>query len=602
MQVFDEADKNHQARSDQSGKEEHRQRFHCEVQQDIHDGNCNCMVRDCNCMVRRCENVRLAAMLRIPLRLWILVAFSGALQVLPFPVAGPAPAWRTAFCWIALVPLLAALLAKDKTGRPLSVLQAALLGYVSGIVWYCGNCYWIYQTMYLYGGLSKPVSMGILFLFCLYLGLYHALFGALAGLLRRSPLGKSGVLVAAPFLWVAVELARARITSFPWDQLGVSQVDNRLLTMLAPYAGVYAISFLIVVVNVLFVAAIRLQPQSRRLLLTAACALLGAALQSGRLLSPAPLPSSATAFLLQDNLQVGAERAGDQMDQLHMLSRFTQLSEHPSGAVYHGMPSADQQPIVPAAGPRRPDLIVWPEAPTDFRLDDPAYLRWMSELAQNSHASLIIAGMAVEFDRALPRGYRLYNSAAFFAPNGTYSGRYDKMHLVPFGEYIPFKDFLFFAKNLTQQAGDMDHGTHRVNFTSAGHSYGTFICYESIFADEVRQFVRNGAQVLVNVSDDGWYGDTSAPWQHLNMARLRAIENHRWLLRSTNTGVTASIDPYGRVIVSAPRHVRTAISVRFGYESDLTFYTLHGDLFAYLCALVTLLFMAFAMVDRKSLA
>ena len=588
MQIFNEADEHDQSGADHSSEEQGSEGLHRQSEQDIHDGNCNCMAR-------RCEDVRLAAMLRVPLRLWILAAFSGALQVLPFPIAGPTPPWRTAFCWIALVPLLVALLAKDKAGRPLSALQTALLGYISGIVWYCGNCYWIYQTMYLYGGLSKPVSLGILFLFCLYLGLYHALFGALAGLLRRSRLGQAGALAAMPFLWVAVELARARITSFPWDQLGVTQGDNHLLTMTAPYAGVYGISFLIALVNVLFVAAIRLRPKSRRLLLTAACVLLSAALQSGRLLSPAPLPSPATAFLLQDDLQVGAERAGDQMDELQMLTRFTQLSEHPSGAVYHGMPSVEQPPIIPPGGQRRPDLIVWPEAPTDFRLDDPTFLRWMSMLAQDSHASLIIAGMAVEFDRAVPRGYRLYNSAAFFSTSGNYSGRYDKMHLVPFGEYIPFKDLLFFAKNLTQEAGDMDHGTHRVNFNSAGHSYGTFICYESIFADEVRQFARNGAQVLVNVSDDGWYGDTSAPWQHLNMARMRAIENHRWLLRSTNTGITASIDPYGRVILSAPRHVRTSIAVQFGYENDLTFYTLHGDVFAYLCALATLVLAAFAL-------
>jgi apolipoprotein N-acyltransferase len=125
-------------------------------------------------------------------------------------------------------------------------------------------------------------------------------------------------------------------------------------------------------------------------------------------------------------------------------------------------------------------------------------------------------------------------------------------------------------------------------FRANGRTFGIFICYESIFADEVRQFAINGAQVFVNISDDGWYGDTSAPWQHLNMTRMRAVENHRWILLDTNNGVTTSIDSYGRVTVSAPRHVATSLVARYGYNDDLTFYTRHGDLFAILCGIITL--------------
>jgi apolipoprotein N-acyltransferase len=137
--------------------------------------------------------------------------------------------------------------------------------------------------------------------------------------------------------------------------------------------------------------------------------------------------------------------------------------------------------------------------------------------------------------------------------------------------------------------GDFNRGTKRFVFSAGdGHQFGVFICYESIFADEVRHFAKSGAEVLVNVSDDGWYGDTSAPWQHLNMARMRAIENRRWLLRDTNSGVTAAIDPYGRVTQSTDRHVFTSLAVRYGYNSRRTFYSLFGDVFAYLCFLVVL--------------
>src|SRR6202043_2361980 len=134
----------------------------------------------------------------IPARLWALAALSGVLQILPFPIAGPVPSWRTAFCWIALLPLFFALLERNSAQRPLSILQSTVLGYISGCIWYLGNCYWIYQTMNLYGGLAKPTSAGILLLFCLYLGLYHALFGALIGTLRRLPLSRNHILLLAP--------------------------------------------------------------------------------------------------------------------------------------------------------------------------------------------------------------------------------------------------------------------------------------------------------------------------------------------------------------------------------------------------------------------
>ena len=170
---------------------------------------------------------------------------------------------------------------------------------------------------------------------------------------------------------------------------------------------------------------------------------------------------------------------------------------------------------------------------------------------------------------------------------------------MPFGEFVPYREVFFFAHKLTQQLVDLQRGWDRKVFRADGHTFGIFICYESVFADEVRRFALNGAQVLINISDDGWYGDTSAPWQHLNMARMRAIENHRWILRDANNGVTTSIDPHGRVTLSAPRHVLTSLVARYGYESDLTFYTRHGDLFAYGCGIIVLGVVAFAVTHQR---
>ena len=220
----------------------------------------------------------------------------------------------------------------------------------------------------------------------------------------------------------------------------------------------------------------------------------------------------------------------------------------------------------------------------------------MSNLAHAADAPVISSSIGIDEGSDATRTY--YNSAAFIAPDGSMAGRYDKMHLVPFGEYTPYKRLFFFAGNLLQDVGIFEPGTKRLVFHTGGHTYGTFICYESIFGDEIRQFENLGADVLVNISDDGWYGDTSAAWEHLNMVRMRAIENHRWVLRATNTGVTASIDPDGRVVVSAPRHIRTSLRATFDYEQDVTFYAAHGDLFAYLCALITALGLASSMVRR----
>ena len=219
----------------------------------------------------------------------------------------------------------------------------------------------------------------------------------------------------------------------------------------------------------------------------------------------------------------------------------------------------------------------------------------MSSLARTAEAPIIVGNIGIDATTANARGYNMYNSASFITPQGEFAGRYDKMHLVPFGEYVPFKQLFFFAKSLLTEVGTFDPGAQRTVFTTGGHTYGIFICYESIFADEIRQFAQQGAEVLVNISDDGWYGDTSAPWQHLNMVRMRAIENHRWILRATNTGVTAAINPFGRVTAAAPRHIRTSIQRPLRLRERPHLLHRHGDLFAYLCALVTALAFAFSL-------
>jgi apolipoprotein N-acyltransferase len=236
--------------------------------------------------------------------------------------------------------------------------------------------------------------------------------------------------------------------------------------------------------------------------------------------------------------------------------------------------------------------VVWPEAPAPFVEGDPRFQQSIAALARLMQAPVVVGGIGNEYASDL-QAWQDYNSAMIVAPDGNRVGRYDKIHLVPFGEYIPFKNLLVFAHKLTGKVSDFTRGADRRAFLlpthdGAHHRYGIFICYEAVFADEVRHFARNGAEVLVNISDDGWYGDTSAPWQHLNMARMRAIENRRWLLRDTNNGITSAIDPYGRVRQSIPRHQADALPARYGFRDDITFYTAHGDVFAWCCAILSI--------------
>jgi len=538
----------------------------------------------------------------IPLPLWAMAVLSGILQILPFPIAGPVPVWRTTFCWVALLPLIWAILANDKNDHPLTLRHGAAIGYLCGFLWYLGNCYWIYQTMYLYGGLAKPVAAGILVLFCLYLGLYHALFGAILATFRTR-FGRQAALLFVPFAWVAVELARARITGLPWDLLGIAQVDNPLLTRLAPVTGAYGLSFVIAAVNALWLLRIRLRERryTRPALTAAGVVIVVVYILCLRLVAnPKPSSTSATATLVQENLEVGAANTGPQPTTQQFLDSFSYLSRHPSRKFLLGTPELRDTQTLYLVRPRDEEesevnppiatnLIVWPESPAPFEDIDPQFRSAMSALARSAQAPIIVGNTGFEPSPTARSGYIPYNRASFIDADGTFDGHYDKMHLVPFGEYVPFKQFFFFAKNLLNEVGTFEPGAQRTVFSTGGHAYGVFICYESIFGDEIRQLSQQGADVLINISNDGWYGDTSAAWQHLNMVRMRAIENHRWILRATNTGVTASINPYGHVITALPRHLRSSLRVHFGYEHDLTFYAAHGDIFAYACAFLTTL-------------
>ena len=459
---------------------------------------------------------------------------------------------------------------------PATAWQGFLLGYASGVIWYLGSCYWVYFTMHEYGGLGVVTSAALLVLYALYLALYHGLFGLLLALTAARRNGYSlRALVFAPFIWVAVELARTYITSFPWDLLGYSQVDNIPLATIASVTGVYGLSFEIALVNTAVTAAF-LVPQRKRLLLLAVSVVVITLLHAGKLYSPPTLPTTQGVTLVQSNVPILDEPWSLDYEE-QTLRELAALSVRPK-----------------AQQDGTPGLIIWPESPAPFLTTDLHVRTTLAGIARNTDSSIIASTIGIRgFDD--PSGNRqMYNAASVVARNGAWTYEYDKIHLVPFGEYVPYADLFFFAKKLTKEVGSFSRGKSREPLPIDGHRVGIFICYESTFPNEVRQFARDGAEYFVNISNDGWYGNTSAPLQHLNMARMRAIENNRWLLRDTNTGVTAVIDPHGRVVARAPRWQRTALQGAFDIEQATTFYTRHGDWFPVGCAIATV----FAMVLR----
>lgn len=519
--------------------------------------------------------------MRIPNRAWLLALASSILQILVFPTPS-----LFFLSWIAIAPLIYALLrgragegelidSEGRSLRPFTLRQGFLIAWFSGIVWYLGTCYWIYPVMNGYGNLNAFVAVLITIAYGLLMGLHHGLFGMLVVLMaRRSTLGNRKPLFMAPFFWVAIEFLRDRGIGQPWLPLGGSQIDNIPFARIAEFTGVYGLSFAVMLVNCAFVAAFLLFGRRRKNLLVSAVAA-AIALQMGIFAKADPFYANREAVLVQENVPV--------LDAAQWTPRF--YDQTIGGLAQISVQTLKSNPT-PQEGP---GLIVWPESPAPFFINDPRLQPWLATIARDTNSYLIVGSVGVIETQGAQGQAQLLNSALVVDPSGNAIGRYDKIHLVPFGEYVPFKELLFFAGKLTREVGDFARGTERRVFDLSGTKFAVVICYESIFPDEVRQFVANGAQVLINISNDGWYGETGAPFQHMQMARMRAIENHRWLLICTNSGVTASIDPYGRVVKKAERNVRTAMNVPYAAQIESTFYTRNGDLFAWICVVISIL-------------
>ena len=469
----------------------------------------------------------------------LLALVSSVLLILSFP--------RTNLVWLAPFALTPMLLALTRELRPR---RRFLLGWLAGVVYWFGVCYWVQIVLAVHGAMGVPTAWGMFALFCMAKALHMGVFALLAGILMR----RWWAVPAVAAWWVTVEVTHGPL-GFAWLALGNAGVDMGVPMRLAPYTGVYGLSF--VFVTMATALALALLRRSRWELLWLAPLPLLLLLPA---LPPAE-PGQDAALLVQSNISETQDWTRQSLDQT-VREQVT--------LTLRGALQPDQ---------KAPSVIVWPEVPAPYYYEeDERFREDVDTLARMTHAYLLLGTVAHSARGPL-------NSAELVSPAGRPVSRYDKVNLVPFGEFVPWP-FDYLAQKVSTEVGDFVAGKRIVVSSTGSHRIGTFICYESVFPNFVRRFADNGAEVLFNISNDGWFGHSAARQQHLNIVRMRAAENRRWILRSTNDGITATIDPAGRLRGMLLPDMRAASYTGFTYISDKTIYTRFGDWFAALCAVL----------------
>jgi apolipoprotein N-acyltransferase len=491
------------------------------------------------------------------------------LLILSFPKFGNA-----LVAWIALVPLLVAL--QGATG-----LRAARLGYVTGAVSAIGLLYWTAFVVFQYGGgIPRVVAVLITLALCFAFAVFPLLFGWALGRVVAA-FGTRGLL-AAPFLWVGTELLRVHtFFEFPWCLLGYSQQPLLPVIQIASITAVFGVSFVLVASSTLLALAV-VDARARRPALAGCAALVAATWGFGAWALSRRIPETG-------RISVGLVQGGiRQEDKWVPENAWSNVGRHLE--------------LTREAARRGARLVVWPESAVPFLYDEePALSARLEELVRRDSLYLYFGNDDRE-STPQPRG-RIFVGAKLLGPEGEITARYRKMHLVPFGEYVPLQ-WLFtlggrVAAKVVQEVSDFTPGSDAVTAPVEGHRIGGYICYEAIFPALVRRFPAAGAELLVNITNDAWYGTTSAPYQHLAMAAFRAIENRRYMVRAANTGITAVVDPWGRILEPTKLYEPTVLVREVPFVGETSFYTRHGDVFAYVCSAVALAALAATLTRRR---
>lgn len=506
----------------------------------------------------------------------LLTVLSGILLVTAFPSIN-----LEFLAWIGMTPFFFALNGKNKK-------SGFFLGLLWGFVFFMGTVYWVVNSMVSYGGIPFFTGTLILMLLALYLSLFFAMFGL--GITAMSSAGMSPMLAIffAPSLWVALEYLRCNmiIFGFPWVLLGYSQAVFLPLIQIADITGVYGISFLIVMVNaVIFFALSCWFGKEKRL-----------PLKEGLLVFIVLMLVLIYGFFRISEIDKVSEhwktlRIAIAQGNIDQDRKWEASFQKQTVGIYRNL-SLD-------AANQGVRLLIWPETAVPFYLQSDKNLRpEIFNVPKKTNAYLFTGSPA--YGPGFGGEIKYYNSAFLISPDGEIVGKYDKIHLVPFGEYVPFRKYLPFIHKLVVGVGDFSSGKWLEPLEFEGNSFGVLICFESIFPELARGFTKKGAGFLINITNDAWFGRTSAPYQHFSQAIFRAVENKAFLIRSANTGISGTVDPIGRIRTQGDIFTRETIvdEVKLRDASLLTFYSRYGDMFAIGCFLFVVGFWLL-LVKRK---
>jgi len=468
--------------------------------------------------------------------------------------------------WVALVPFL----------WTLSVLgerDSFISGILFGIAFFLGTQYWIYHSINHYGHVSLSLSLLIVFLLSVYQALYMGVFALLVNFVTSK--SRIPLVFFVPALWACTEFVRGILfTGFPWSYVGHSQYTVLPLIQIADITGAYGVSFLIVAVNCAVVDILVLKRRKRKIPLYPAIPSYGgallvfvlvlASLAYGMHRMREKLPDRMiTAAVIQGNIE--QDKKWDPSYQSTVLSTYLALTR--------------------SVRAENPDLIVWPETAVPFYFgSDTEFTEQLRDFQRETRIPLFFGSVTV---RSLTAGkYRLANSAILLDGDGKVAYTYDKIHLVPFGEYVPLRTVFFFIDKLVQGVGDYIPGR---DFKVGHASFGQFvpaICYELIFPSLMRKYLSSGGEFLVTITNDAWFGDTPGPYQHFSAGVFRAIESRKSVLRAANTGISGLIDSKGRIVRKSSLFRQETLLLKVPKDQRVTFYTKYGDIFIYFCLLI----------------
>lgn len=493
-------------------------------------------------------------------------ALSGCLLFLSFPNHG-----NGIIAWFSLVPLFYVL-------QYLRLKQAIIAGILTGFVFYAGLLYWIVFVVVTYG--NMPVYFGLLtmLLLSLYLSLYVGIFAGMVVLIRKWGLRET---LFAPFIWVILEYGKSNLlTGFPWENLGYSQYKFIPLIQIADITGIYGLSFVIVLVNAAIYRIVFHREKRKAILEVGLAFLLIACLYTYGIRRMAEVDS-----MIKNSADLPVVLIQGNIDQ---SIKWNPEYQRESINIYQTL-SLDAAPV-------EGGLIIWPETAMPF------FFQQRDEKEQKVRAIAAATGNWLLFGspsyQKAGKDVSFYNSAYLISPEGEIAGKYDKVHLVPYGEYVPLRRYFPFISKLVVGLGDFSSGPGYIPLAANGVKLGTLICYEAIFPQGGLLYRREGANLLVNITNDAWFGRTSAPYQHLSMAAIRAVENRLFLVRAANTGISAVIDPTGRILKQTGLFERSSLKAQVKLPEINTIYLKFGDIFVLFCIVILSLTLTIILIRR----